>query len=222
MAYDYPCDWKSGFLMDPVKKQRSGYLVNFQGLDLGEFLKQDIEVFTPFNADATYAGLTAPAAQGTSGLKKVLCVGVIENFSWGGGVGDPICISAYISAENAQQLQVKQQTTLKTTTITKLSWWIVNFDEETKAWYEEGYPIDPQEVQGQLNAPGKSDIRLAVASEPTKIAANIDVNVYNVYFEIVPGANKTYDLKFATSTSKQFVKGWGLKVGTLAAAAIPA
>lgn len=222
MGYDYSCDWKNGFLMDPTKKQRVGYLVNFQGLDLGEFLKQDIEVFTPFNTggDPAYTGLTAPAAGGDSGNKKVTVVGIIENFSWGGGVGDPICISAYVSAENAQQLQVKQQTTLKTTTITKLSWWIANYDEETKAWFEEAHPMTPAEVKGQLNAPGKTDIRLAVASEAVKIAPNIDVNVYNVYFEIVPAANQSYDLRFATSTSKQFIKGWGLKVGTLATAAV--
>ncbi|EYF05025.1 hypothetical protein [Chondromyces apiculatus] len=218
--YDFPCDWKSGFLMDPVKKQRVGYLVNFQGLDLGEYLKQDIEVFCPYNADASYKGITAPADGGGSGMKKVTVVGVIDSFSWGGGVGDPISISAYISAENAQQLQVKQQTTLKNTKVTKLSWWLVNFDEETKAWFEEAYPMNPQEVAGQLNAPGKTDIRLSIASEAVKVAPNIDVNVYNVFFEIVPAANSTYDLRFATSASKQFVKGWGLKVGTLAEASM--
>jgi len=55
-----------------------------------------------------------------------------------------------------------------------------------------------------------------------KIAPNIDVNVYNLYFEVVPAANMTYDLRFATSASKQFVKGWGLKVGTLAETAMNA
>lgn len=224
--YNYSCDWKNGFLMDPTKKQRVGYLVNFQGLDLGEHLKQDIEVFTPFNADATgYSGLTAPAGEageGKSGIKKVTVVGVIDGFSWSGGVGDPICISAYVSAENAQQIQVKQQTTLKNTKVKKLSWWIVNFDEETKVWFEEAHPMNPVEVAGQLNAPGKSDIRLSIASEPVKVAPNIDINVYNLYFEIVPAANATYDLRFATSQSKQFIKGWGLKVGTLATTAMNA
>ena len=34
MSIDLPCDWKSGFLMDPTNKQRCGYLTAFNGLDL--------------------------------------------------------------------------------------------------------------------------------------------------------------------------------------------
>ncbi len=112
--------------------------------------------------------------------------------------------------------------TLKTTSVKGFSWWIGNFDEETKAWFDEGHPKAPTEMTGQLNAPGKTDIRLAVADEASKIAPNIDVNVYNIYFEVVPAANQTCDLHFATASSKNFVKRWGLIVGTLASAAIPA
>ncbi len=55
-----------------------------------------------------------------------------------------------------------------------------------------------------------------------KVAANIDVNVYNIYFEIVPAANFTYSMHFATSTKTKFVRNWGLVVGTKAAEALPA
>jgi len=135
--YNYSADWKAGFLMDPTKKQRVGYLCAFEGLSLGsDLLGKDLSVYTPFNSDSVnYKGVTLDAG-GDSGLKKVTVVGVIENFSWGGGVGDPICISAYVSAENAQQIQAKQQTTLKDTKIKKLAWWICNYDEETKQWFE--------------------------------------------------------------------------------------
>lgn len=219
--YDYSCDWRSGFVMDPLKKQRVGYLADLNGFGLSAALAKDIEVYTPFNETKTYAGIEdlAPATSGdeTSGANKVKVVGVLESFSWGGGVGDPICISAYISAENANQVQIKQQTTLKTTLIKDLGWWIVNYDEESKSWFEEAHPASgTPKVAGQLNAPGKTDIRLSVASEPVKVAPNIDVNVYNIYFEVVPAANQAYDLKFATSKSKKFIKGWGMKIGTLA------
>lgn len=213
--HNYTCDWKSGFIMDPTKKQRVGYLVYFQGLDMGDFLNQDVQVFTPYsNATANYGEVTLDKDSG-----KATVVGVIESFSFGGGVGDPICISAYISAENAMNISAKLKTTLVTTTVKKLGWWICNFDEENKVWFEEAFPKDPTTLIGQLNAPGGKDIRLQVAAEATKIAPNVDVNVYNIYFEVVPAANSTYALHFASSAKTNFIRNWGLKVGTMAEAA---
>jgi hypothetical protein len=201
--------------MDPTKKQRVGYLVYFQGLDMGDFLNQDVQVFTPYsNATANYGEVTLDKDSG-----KATVVGVIESFSFGGGVGDPICISAYISAENAMNISAKLKTTLVTTTVKKLGWWICNFDEENKVWFEEAFPKDPTTLIGQLNAPGGKDIRLQVAAEATKIAPNVDVNVYNIYFEVVPAANSTYALHFASSAKTNFIRNWGLKVGTMAEAA---
>ncbi len=217
MSMDLSCDWRSGFVMNPNKKQRVGYLTQFQGLDLGtDYLKQDIEVFTPYSGEAVSYGGIAPKDD------KVTCVGVIESFSWGGGVGDPVQISAYISSENAAIITAKLKTTLKTNKVTKLGWWICNFDEENKTWFEEAYPKDPADVGGQINAPGGQDLRIFVAEQPTKVAPNIDTNVYNITFEVIPAANSTYVFNFATSAKTPFVRNWGLKVGTAAAAAMGA
>jgi hypothetical protein len=210
--------------MDPLKKQRVGYLVKLNAAGLTFEDKTHIKVFTPYNGnDPAYTGVKKPAGgeKETSGLKTVEVVGILESWAWEGGVGDPICISAYVSQEIANQFQAAQQTALKTTKVPTLAWWIVNFDEENKEWFEEAHPV-LETITGQLNAPGKTDVRLAVASEPVKVASNIDVNVFNLYFEVVPGANETYDLKFATSSKMKFVKGWGLKVGSQAAAAMAA
>lgn len=216
--FSLPCDWRSGFVMNPSRKSRVGYLVQFQGLNMDEFLKQDVEVFTPYNNSETqYGGVTIDLTSG-----KAKCVGAIEDFSFQGGVGDPICISAYVSAENAEVLSAKMKTTLTTTTVTNLAWWICNFDEENKVWYEEAFPKDPVSFKGQLNAPGGKEVRLQVASAATKIQSNIDVNVYNIYFEVIPAADATYALHFATSGKTKFVRNWGLKIGTNAAAAMGA
>jgi hypothetical protein len=206
--------------MDPTKKQRTGYLLTLDGLGLDAALPQDIQVFSPFNAaaaDYTAADLVIDTSITPA---KLTCVGIIESLNWNGGVGDPISISAFISSENAQQIKAKLQTTLKTTSIKHLSWWIVNFDEENKAWFEECYPKDPTHITGQLNAAGTS-VRLSVDNDATKVASNIDVNVYRVNFEVVPAANSTYVLGFGISQQKKHVKAWGLKVGTQAAAALP-
>lgn len=219
-GHDFSCDWKSGFVMDPSKKQRVGYLVSFLGLDMGEFLKQDIEVFSPYASnEATYTEVGSLWQKDTGKMKAT---GVIESFSFAGGVGDPVCISAYISAENGEVLKAKMKGTLTTTKVTDLKWWIVNFDEENKAWFEESYPKEPTKVTGQINATGGGkEIRLQVADTATKVAPNIDVNVYNIYFEVVPAANATYAFHFATSVKTKFVRNWGLKVGTKAAEALP-
>ncbi|MBK9265477.1 MAG: hypothetical protein IPM54_37535 [Polyangiaceae bacterium] len=218
--FDLPCNWRAGFVMDPTKKQRFGYITSLDGFGLSAALPTDITVYTPYNTGAapTYAGIssgyTAPSEDAPVGVCKV--VGVLEHFSWGGGVGDPISVSMYVSQENATQIKALQQLTLKTTTIKKLGWWIANYDEEVKKWFEEAFPKAPQEITGQINAPGKNDIRLHVASDPEKVAPNIDVNVYNVNIEIVPAANKQHTLHFANSDQKKVVKAWGLVVGTMA------
>ncbi|HEX3478870.1 MAG TPA: hypothetical protein VHT91_27800 [Kofleriaceae bacterium] len=221
MSIDLPCDWKSGFLMDPTSKQRCGYLTAFNGLDLGTEPTKDAEeykisVFTPFNAEAPEYTQVAPT-QNDDGLRTIECIGIIDHLSWGGGAGDPICIGCYVSTEFANQLKAKQKTTLTTTAIKKLGWWIVNYDVENKAWFEEGFPKTSDGfVAGQLNAQGGKSVALQVADEPTVISANIDVQVFQVYFEIVPGANATYALRFAQGKTKPFVKGWGLQVGKIA------
>jgi hypothetical protein len=202
--------------MDPTKKQRVGYLVSFGGLGLKTPLAQDVEVFTPYNVDGGNTAYDKLKIEND----KVKVAGVIESFSWGGGVGDPICVSAYMSAENALQIKGLMKMTLKTTSISQLGWWVGSFDEETKAWFDECHPKEPTEITGQLNAPGGKDVRLAVADEPTKVAANVDVNVYSIYFEVVPAANQTCDFHFATASGKSFIKRWGLKVGSLAAGAL--
>jgi hypothetical protein len=217
---NFACDWKSGFVMDPSKKQRVGYLVWFQGLGMDSegFFKQDIEVFSPY--EATGAAYTEVGSLWVKDSGKMTATGVIENISWEGGVGDPICVSAYISTENALTLKAKMQGTLATTKVTKLAWWVINFDTEKKAWFEEWHPLAPAVMTGQLNAAGQ-DLRVAVSDEATRVAPNIDVNVYNVYFEVVPAANVTHTMTLASGEGKKVAKNWGLTVGTTAKAALP-
>jgi len=221
MALSYPCDWKAGFVMDPVKKQRVGYLTAFEGIGLTKPLTPDLTVYSPYpnTLTPTYTGIGSQFEASTSQVKAV---GIIENLDWGGGVGDAFSISMYMSSENALQLRALRLMGLTTTSIKQLGFWIVNFDEESKVWFEEAYPKAPAKMTGQVNAVSKNDIRLHIADDPVKVANNIDVSVYNVYIEMVPAANQTCNIHIATSSTKNVVKPWGLVVGTLAAAAVPA
>ena len=98
--------------------------------------------------------------------------------------------------------------------MTKLGWWISNFDAENKIWFEEAYPKEPATVVGQLNAPGGKDFRITVSQDPTRISQTLDTNVYNLYFEVIPAANSTYNFHFATSAKTPYIRNWGLKVGS--------
>jgi len=214
-GHNFPCDWKAGFVMDPTKKQRVGYLISFNGLGLSAALAADLTVFTPYN------NATAPAySKLTITNNQVSVVGIVENISWGGGVGDAFSFSVYMSSENAMLLKTLQQLTLKTTSISSLGWWVGDYDEETKCWFEQAYPLAPLEVTCMLNAPSPKDIRLHVADDPVKVAPGIDVNVYNCYFECIPAANQTATFNIATSSTKKVAKNWGLVVGTLAKGAL--
>lgn len=215
-GFNLPCDWKSGFLMDPLKKQRIGYLTALKCIDLDDALKADVTAFTPFPADSgDYAGFSDIIDE-----NKVNVVGIIESYSFAGGVGDPICISAYVSTENANMISGKTKDGVKTTKVNELGWWIVNYDTEKKGWYEEAHPKSKKAITAQLNESGGT-VALHVAQEPTKISPNIDVSVVNVYFEVIPAANAVYDFHFAESLSTKLVRNWGLKVGESAASALP-
>ena len=63
MPHDYPCDWKSGFVMDPNKKQRVGYLVELKShaKAFGDLAK-DIKVFCPFNGTQSLTSSLVSAA----------------------------------------------------------------------------------------------------------------------------------------------------------------
>jgi hypothetical protein len=221
-AYNYACDWKSGFVMDPTKKQRTGYILDFDGIGLAKPLDKNITVYMPYNADKdpAYTGLKITKGDKTKPTPTVDCVAVLENWSWAGGVGDPICFSFYVAAETANLLKSQQQMSLKTTSIKALSWWIAKFDEETKQWFEECYPLSDKTVTCQLNAHGETDTRLHVADTATKIMPTIDVNVYQVYMEIVPAAQQMFTIQVATSPSTKVAVSYGLVVGKQAGAAL--
>jgi hypothetical protein len=214
MSYNLPCDWKSGILMDLTKKTRLGYLVWFQGLGMSEYLRQDIQVLTPFKNPTAYKGIPIDPTTG-----KTSCTGIIGSFSWNGGVSDPLCIGAYISQQNAQTIRAMMTSTLKTTAVGKLAWWICNFSLEHNMWYEETWPANPLIVTGQLNAPGGS-VRLSVGQDLTQVATNINANFYSIYFEVVPAANGIFSLAFANSPKANALLNWGLPVGTGAPSAI--
>jgi hypothetical protein len=200
VPFNLECNVASGFVMDPNAHPRVGYVTALDGLGLpAGGLKADLTVTRPVTGDTM----------------KV--VGVLEKFSWAGGAGDLIQVDFCASQENAAQLKALQQMTLKTAVVKQLSWWIADYDQETKAWFEQAYPLSPP--SGIIA--GKDNPALEVDLSPVQVKDGIDVGVYKITIKVVPAANKAYDLHFANSAKMPIVKSWGLVVGTLAAAEVP-
>jgi hypothetical protein len=195
VPFDYACDMSYGFVPDPNVQERVGYVTSFAGLGLAEALRADLAVTSPLTR------VTTPV------------VGVIGNFAWAGGIGDPLKIDMYVSQENAVQLKTLQQTALTTTKVTALDYSVIDYDQETKQWFIQAAPQSPP-LSGIV--PGGQNPELNVDLTPVPVKAGIDVNVYKVSVQIAPGANQAYGLTFANSSTKPVIKAWGLVTGSVA------
>jgi hypothetical protein len=195
VPFNYACDFTAGFVQDPNEQQRVGYVTAFAGLGLPQALKADLTILDP----QTVANLTV--------------VGVIAQFEWNGGVGNPLEIQMYVSQENAAQLKMLQQTTLKTTNVTALNYLILDYDQEVKQWFTQAAPAQPP-LSGIVA--GGSNPELNVDMTPVAVKDGVDVYVYKVSVQLAPAANKAYVLTFANSATTPMAKAWGLVVGSTA------
>lgn len=219
VPFSLECSKDSGFVMDPNEHKRVGYIIELDGFGLEKEMKQDLQVAVPFNVgDAALGFAGMKLEKSAAGPSTTKVVGVIEKFEWNGGVGDPLKIEFYTSQFNAHTVKALQQQALKTTMVKKLVWWVADFDQEVKCWFEQAYPKDGK-VTGIVT--GKENPELDVDLNPVVAKDGIDVNVYKITMGIVPAANKAYTLHFANSSKMNTIKAWGLKVGDLAAEALP-
>jgi hypothetical protein len=215
IPFSYECSKDAGFVMDPNEAKRVGYIIELEGFQIAK-MNQDLHVCVPYNHEGTlgYTEFKPEADPGGGPLKIVKVVGVIEKFEWNGGVGDPLKFEFYVSQTNAHNIKAAQQTTLKTTTVKTLKFWICDFDQETKRWFEQAYPKSKPALNGLIT--GKENPELDVDLNPVAAKDGIDVNVYKVTMGVVPAANEAFALHFANSSEKPVAKSWGLKVGDLA------
>jgi hypothetical protein len=216
IPYEYACDKSSGFVPNPNEHKRVGYLTDFSGLGLTTALSRDLTVYTPYNAAKTYA--QAVVTKQSNQLSKMNVVGVIDKFEWDGGVGGSLKISAWMSQQNAFLIKSAQQLALKTTAVKSLGYWIIDYDQETKVWYEKSFPKTPTLLTGIIGPKDNPDLNVDLNGAPAK--DGINVMVYRVSFSLAPAANQAYSLYFANSSTKSAVKNWGLVVGTLGAGAV--
>jgi len=216
VPYTFACDKDAGFVMDPNVHKKVGYVTSLNGFALSAALKPDLTVHVPgiSKSTLTYTPLAVTWPTPVKPLPTASVVGVIEKFNWNGGVGDALQIDFYVSQQNATLIKALQQSVLTNTKVTALGWWIADYDQETKQWYEQSFPKAPTTITGVIS--GKDNPELSVNLSPVPVKDGIEVNVYKVTIHVVPAANQAYTLHFANSATKPVVKSWGLQVGTLA------
>lgn len=211
IPFSFECDKASGFVMDPNEHKCVGYLTNLAELGLSTPLAKDLTISLPFkNPVPTYEPIVSDKSFDPV-HNTVHVVAVLEQFEWNSGVGDPLNFICWVSQENAFQIKTLQQMTLKTTKITAFGFWIANYDQETKQWFEQAYPQNPEQPGGLLSG-GNLNVDLT----PVVVKDGIDVNVYKVSFAISPPANQSTAISLANSSTARVVKQWGLVVSTLA------
>lgn len=206
VPYDFACDPGAAIRSDPNQHKRVGYITAFKGLGLAPAsLKADIKVTTP------YSGLTAAPGKPPSPGSISQVIGVIEKLEWDGGAGSPIRIDFYVSRENAVLIKTLQQQTLKSTKIDQLGWWIADYDQEKRKWYEQAYALGASNgtISGMLA--GKNNPELNVDVTPVRLSS---ATLYKVSLSVAPPANSQQSLYFASSPSMPVRKAWGLQVGT--------
>jgi hypothetical protein len=198
VPYAFDCNMSAGFVMDPNQYVRVGWVTGLDGFGLpAGGLKADLQVQNPMTV--------------TGGKPEVMSViGVLEKFTWAGGVGDPLMLDFYVSQENASQLKMLQQTVLKNLAVKAANLNIIDYDQEVKTWFTAF-------ASGQLSGiiTNKGNPQLDVDLDPVAVKDGVDVNVYKATISISPAANQVYPLKLATSPTKNVVKPWGLVVGNL-------
>ena len=214
VEYDYECDRTAGVLPDPNEHKRFGYITSLKGFGPSATveLKRDLACACAYSgATPTYNDI-AIAGGDRSSLGRVQVVAVLEKFHWGGGVNHPLAFGIYMSQENALALKAAQQSTLTSTRIDELGFWIGNYDQELKVWYEEVYPASVPRITGVVGL--KENPGLHVDLSGVRAATGSDALLYRVTLNVAPAGNEAFTLFFASSSKKRQVKSWGLQVGT--------
>jgi hypothetical protein len=206
--FEYACNVAGAFETEPPQGL-IGYLTAFYGFGLPAPLKADLTVTQPVT-EGTAIEHPAPG-------KAIPVVGVLDSFYWGGEPGDPLQFVFHVSHENANQLWSVLQAPLTNNTVRTLGWWIGDYDQEIKVWYDKSSPMSPSAISGTIQGGDNPNLNVDLTGTAVKGGAL----VYKATIQVAPAANQQYTLHFANSASTPIAKAWGLQVGPLAATDIP-
>lgn len=195
-ALNYDCNWQFAANVVSSEKDTVGYLLFWSGCG-GLSLTKDITVWNPYDA----------AGQKILTGEKLECIALLEKFEFEGGELDPIRMVGYVSKKTAADVRAKLARPMTNTKL-KLSWYIIDFDEEKKLWYEAAFVKSPQKADANIDSAG-GELQIFIENEPRRISETLDLNVYRFEFQVVPAEGKKATLEFATGPQTRLVKRWG-------------
>lgn len=203
-AVQLDCLWRSAFNLESGKKGTVGYLSEWRGLG-GVSLEKDIVVWSPVPGPQSPLPKNFQSSSGGGTVAdQVKCVGVIEHFEYGGEASDPIRISAYMSKDNQARIRYKLARPLLNTSL-KVDYAIIGFDEDSKSWYS-SVEVDGGPSDAQINTRDGA-LQLFMAFEATPISEALNINVYRLEFEMIPG-EATTRLELASGPVHRYVSEW--------------
>jgi hypothetical protein len=202
-AIKIDCAWQFAFNLQAGQKGTVGYISEWSGLG-GLSLAQDILLWSPTPGKTSPLPQTLQSSSGGGPADQVKCVAVMESLEFGGESTDPIRISAYVSKDNQVKLRQKLVRPLPSTTF-KLDYAVVGYDEDAKTWYS-SWELGSSPSDAQINT-GDGVLQLSISFEPTGISDILDINVYRLEFQMIPGA-KGSQLKLASGPQHRYVTEW--------------
>lgn len=184
----YSCSVNQGFNFHPDAQEYVGHLTKLKVG--GKEMKADLAVTTPEDITGD----------------NVKVVGVMSSIYWGGGMAEPIEMTAQVSVTNKQELMLLQHSDLSDTSV-EFQFIIFAYDQKKKKFYQALHCNDT-DLKGLIFKSG-SELHLAIDADQSMEVENPP----NFYFSLgVMPKEEEQSVHLAVSVDGKFVKQWGIKV----------
>lgn len=192
---NFDCNWQQALNTKPNTKATVGYLLDWAGCG-GLKLQRDIEVLNPAGSDSR----TVATAD------QIQCIGLLASFRYEGGTNDPIRIACYLSKGMAAEVQALTAGPIQSTKL-KVSWLVLDYDEERKQWYEAAFCKSPKQAEANVDS-AEGELQLDVDCGGTNVSDALNLRLYRFEFQVVPADKKVSELQFATGPTRKLVRKW--------------
>ncbi|HEX2572922.1 MAG TPA: hypothetical protein VH877_25445 [Polyangia bacterium] len=136
------------------------------------------------------------------------CVAVLSDVLWETGVTDAVYLSGQLSVINKQDVALLALTDLTKVDVT-YQFTVFAYDPVAKAYFKAFHSNDT-DMNGILEKRGE-DLNISVSEDPSTEVQSPENYAFQVGIKPQPSAQA---LHIATSSTKNVVKSWGLKVGS--------
>lgn len=195
--------------------------IEFTGLDEehGFNLQKDVQkpighLMTLKIGDGTSADTKTPAdisaeTPDSAGVKQKV-VGIMTSWTWAGGHGDPILMTAMISTANKQVIELLRHKALKNTNL-EIQFKIWDYDPVAKVWFVAlcASPLASNPALKGLILKEDKNLKISVSEKGSVVQSPEN---WKLEIGIMP-APLAQDIVYATGDQKNVVKEWGVTVG---------